>query len=130
MTRESEISQLRVLPILVLMGCLAAAILWLSRSPALERYIFVRRQASWRIHADRCSLAGPYASMTERLLLDYAFRPDLARKVFERHAGKTNIVVASRDEESPIFEIEAPGKKEKTVKKVVPQKSIQISLFG
>ncbi len=57
-------------------------------------------------------------------------RPDLARKVFERHAGKTNIVVASRDEESPIFEIEAPGKKEKTVKKVVPQKSIQISLFG
>ncbi len=34
------------------------------------------------------------------------------------------------EEESPIFEIEAPGKKEKTVKKIVPQKSIQISLFG
>ena len=80
MTKGSDISQLRLLPILFIMVCLTGAILWLSRSPALEHYIFVRRQASWRIHADRCSLAGPYASMTERLLLDYAFRPDLARK--------------------------------------------------
>ncbi len=40
MPKESDVSQLRTWPILFIMGCLTAAIWWLSQSAALEHYNF------------------------------------------------------------------------------------------
>ncbi len=56
-------------------------------------------------------------------------RPDLAQKVFERHAGKTNIVVASRDVESEVYHIRNTSFKE-PIQKSAPLKSVQGNLFG
>jgi phosphoribosyl 1,2-cyclic phosphodiesterase len=58
-------------------------------------------------------------------------KPELAEKVFARHAGKTSITVASRHEASQLFEIQSTQVKEKVAQKpAVQQKAIQISLFG
>jgi phosphoribosyl 1,2-cyclic phosphodiesterase len=57
-------------------------------------------------------------------------RPDLVQKVFERHAGKTQIVVASRTEESALYEVRNNAYKEPPKKTALPIKAVQGSLFG
>jgi len=69
-----------VLPILLLLVPLTLGIQHWSQSEWIENYIFTRRQAYWRAHLDRCSLSGPYTTMTDRLILGDAFNPDFASK--------------------------------------------------
>lgn len=80
MRRSQSWPLLYLLPMLLALLPLVAGLQRLSRSRTLEQYIFSRRQAYWRVHLDRCSLSGPYATMTDRLLLDDAFRSDFAQK--------------------------------------------------
>jgi phosphoribosyl 1,2-cyclic phosphodiesterase len=56
-------------------------------------------------------------------------RPDLAQKVFERHAGKTSIVIAPRHEESALYHIQNTAYRE-PVKKTVSVVGVQGSLFA
>ena len=56
--------------------------------------------------------------------------PELATRVFARHAGKTNIVVASRYEETALYHIKGKGYQEPVKKAVAAPKAVQISLFG
>jgi phosphoribosyl 1,2-cyclic phosphodiesterase len=57
--------------------------------------------------------------------------PDLVKALFQRHAGNTNIVIASRYEQTPLYKIE--GKIDSTVlqvRKTVLKKPEQMSLFN
>jgi phosphoribosyl 1,2-cyclic phosphodiesterase len=56
--------------------------------------------------------------------------PELVRKLFSKHAGNTEIVVASRYEETPLFHISGAGMPRKEMKKKkVPSKQDQLTLF-
>jgi phosphoribosyl 1,2-cyclic phosphodiesterase len=56
--------------------------------------------------------------------------PDLARELFQSHAGEVMITVASRDEESPVYRVEAFLEEGKwKSRSTVPGESIQASLF-
>ena len=56
--------------------------------------------------------------------------PDIVQELFTKHAGKTNIIVASRYNESAVYTIQS-AKKELTGKKIVPflKENMQMSLF-
>ena len=57
--------------------------------------------------------------------------PDLVKELFNRHAGNTNIVIASRYEQTPVYKIE--GKVSPTalqVRKITLKKAEQMSLFS
>jgi phosphoribosyl 1,2-cyclic phosphodiesterase len=56
--------------------------------------------------------------------------PELARKLFNGHAGGAKIIVASRYEETPVFTITNGAKKEQVKQPLRPAKSVQISLFS
>ena len=57
-------------------------------------------------------------------------KPELAASIFTRHAGKTNIIVASRYEESALYQVQGTGLKDRPAPKPTQQKAVQISLFG
>jgi hypothetical protein len=69
-----------LLPLLLILVPLIGVVQALDHSSRLDHYIFIRKQAFWRSRHDRCSLSGHFATTTDRLLLDDAFRPDFPRK--------------------------------------------------
>jgi len=56
--------------------------------------------------------------------------PQLAQTLFMQHAGaNTDIIIASRYEETPVYQVDKPGKMTKIPRKTSPTPSVQISLF-
>lgn len=55
--------------------------------------------------------------------------PVLAKNLFDKHAANTNIIVASRYEQTPVYIIESIERKI-TVKRKIPAKQGQLNLFG
>jgi len=80
MQKRSLLPLTLVLPLLLILIPLLLGIHCLRQSKFMERWIFERSQALWRIHDDRCSLSGPHLNMTDRLLLQDAFQADFAKK--------------------------------------------------
>jgi phosphoribosyl 1,2-cyclic phosphodiesterase len=71
-------------------------------------------------------------SFMSHLLLAHLSRenncPQLVEKLFRSNAGETNIIVASRYEESPVFEIKA-NNTVSAIRHFYPQQQTQLSLF-
>ncbi|KAA9325006.1 MBL fold metallo-hydrolase [Adhaeribacter soli] len=63
--------------------------------------------------------------------------PSLAKELFQQHAGETEVIVASRFEETPVFMITASSDPEKKIRRVIKKKqpalksspAVQLSLF-
>lgn len=57
-------------------------------------------------------------------------RPEVVEKLFSKHAGAVNISVASRDKESPVYEIESTsGSHSETIRLKVRKEFIQMKMF-
>ncbi len=69
-----------LLPMLLLMVPLVVGLYRLDRSAWLRRFLFERHQADWERQTDRCNLAGPYVTVTDRMLLGDAFNRKVAGK--------------------------------------------------
>ncbi len=56
--------------------------------------------------------------------------PEIVEKLFEEHAGHTHVTIASRDEESPVYEIGRTKEGiSETVRLTVRKESVQLSMF-
>ena len=80
MPAERKLPFKYLFPLLLVLLPLVLMVQALDRSPRLDRTIFSRKQDYWRARMDRCSLSGHFATMTDRVLLDDAFRPDFGGK--------------------------------------------------
>jgi len=77
-TRRQPLAYL--LPMLLLTVPLVAGLYRLERSAWIRQFLFERHQADWQRQTDRCNLAGPYLTITDRVLLDDAFSRTVAGK--------------------------------------------------
>lgn len=55
--------------------------------------------------------------------------PKLVKKMFENHICDTEIIIASRDEESELFFIQSEARLNKKTKKTKPKNELQLTLF-
>ena len=88
----------------------------LSNNQALD--IFIKHKPSFMTHLFLSHLSKDNNS------------PELVQQLFDEHAGRINIIIASRYEPTPIYKIQQPGKRIRV--KTIPIRSLrpeQLSLF-